>query len=97
VTAAAVTVPATDIPGILWKAGQAAVAWEDCSRCHARPGKPCTTAGHTDLVRFIAAFMAGRPEDHPGHVSYDDIAVVISWAAVHCGDGILIPTLGGES
>jgi hypothetical protein len=89
-TAAAVTVPGTDIPGVLWEAGQAAVTHETCTRCGAAPRQPCATAGYTDLCRFIAAFMGG-------HLEHGQIAVVISWAAVHCGDGILIPTLGGQS
>jgi hypothetical protein len=88
-TAPAVTV-GTDIPGVLWEAGQAAIEHETCTRCGAAPRQPCTTAGYTDLCRFIAAFMGG-------HLEHGQIAVVISWAAVHCGDGILIPTLGGQS
>jgi hypothetical protein len=84
-------VPGTDIPGALWRASTAAVRHEDCSRCHAKPGQPCATEGGTDLCRAIAAFLGG-------HLAHADIAVVISWGAVHCGDGIVIPALdGGES
>jgi hypothetical protein len=82
------TMPGTDIPGALWRASTAAVQHEDCSRCHARPGEPCATAGYTDMCRAIAAFLGGS-------LDHADIAVVISWAAVHCGGGILIPTLDG--
>jgi hypothetical protein len=86
VTAAAVTI-GTDIPGILWEAGQAAITHETCTRCGAEPGQPCATEGYTDLCRFIAAFMGG-------HLEHGQIAAVM---AARRGDGILIPTLGGES
>jgi hypothetical protein len=85
-TAPASTVPGTDIPGALWRASTAAVQHEDCSRCGARPGQPCDIPSGTDLCRAIAAFLGG-------HLEHADIAVVISWGVVHCGDGIVIPTL----
>jgi hypothetical protein len=85
-TAPASTMPGTDIPGALWRASTAAVTHEDCSRCHAKPGQPCETPGGTDLCRVVAAFLGGN-------LAHADVATVISWAAVHCGGGIVIPAL----
>jgi hypothetical protein len=89
VTAAASTVPGTDIAGALWRASTAAVQHEDCSRCGARPGQPCETPGYTDLCRFLLAFMDGKLKD-------GDVALAMR-VAVFYGYALLVPTLGGEA
>jgi hypothetical protein len=80
------------VPDTLWAATRIARQHETCTReeCGAPPGQDCTCPGGVHLRRCIAAFMGGHLEHH-------DIAVVISWAAVHYGDGTIIPTLSNGS